>query len=233
MRIINQIVDTLLPPLCLVCQKPSDTPGRCLCSDCETFLPENLAACTHCGLTLEPTQLIVCGHCLKHPPIFDASWSAWRYEAPVDTLLKGIKYHRQLAAAKLLGELMADRITVSHQILPDALLPVPLHRNRLWKRGFNQAVELFRPVSRRLDIPMLLFDVQRVRATPSQVGMDVRHRKKNLRDAFRVRSELPDHIAIVDDVVTTGTTVSELTRVLKQSGVKEVQVWSAARAEAP
>lgn len=233
MRIINQLIDTLLPPLCLVCRKPSDTPGRCLCQDCEGFLPENLAACTHCGLPLEPTQSIVCGQCLKQPPLFDASWSAWRYEAPIDALIKGIKYHRQLAAAELLGHLMADRLIESRQILPEALLPVPLHRNRLWKRGFNQAVELFRPVSRRLDIPMIRFDVQRIRPTPSQVGMDVRHRKRNLRGAFRVLSELPEHIAIVDDVVTTGTTVSELTRVLKRSGVKEVQIWSAARADDP
>jgi ComF family protein len=232
MRIINHLINGLLPAQCLVCHKPSDLKHRCLCTDCETYLPENLHACSHCGLAYQGGDFGICGACLKKPPVFDASWSAWRYDPPIDILIKGIKYHRQLAAAELLGQLMASRLVDSGQPLPEALLPIPLHRSRLWRRGFNQAIELFRPVSRQLDIPMIIHDVIRVRATPSQVGMDVRQRKRNLRGAFKIKAQLPAHVAIVDDVVTTGATVSELTRALKRAGVKRVQVWSAARAEA-
>lgn len=127
---------------------------------------------------------------------------------------------------------MAEKLLDSDIEMPDALLPVPLHRNRLWQRGYNQAIELFRPVSRQLDIPMINRGVERSRSTPSQVGMHIRERKRNLKGAFRVNRPLPAHIAIVDDVITTGTTVSELARALKKAGVEKVQVWSAARAEA-
>ena len=233
MRIINHLLNGLLPAQCLVCKKTSDVSGRCLCHDCEGFLAKPDIVCRRCGLALKNSHTEICGQCLKQPPVYDSSWSAWWYGPPVDRLILGAKYQRKLAAAELLGQLMAEKLQGSEREMPDALLPVPLHRNRLWQRGYNQAIELFRPVSRQLDIPMIIHGVQRSRSTPSQVGMHIRERKRNLKGAFRVTRPLPAHIAIVDDVSTTGTTVSELARALKKAGVKKVQVWSAARAEAP
>lgn len=132
-------------------------------------------------------------------------------------------------AAKVLGELMAGYFA-GLATRPELLIPVPLHPQRYAERGFNQALELARPIARRLDVPMDWSNCVRMRATPHQTGQDARARRANLKGAFAVSGTLQArHVAIVDDVVTTGATVSELARVLRRAGVERVEVWSAAR----
>jgi ComF family protein len=115
---------------------------------------------------------------------------------------------------------------------PEVLLPVPLHPARLRERGFNQALELARPLARRFDRPLLIDAVRRIRATPPQTGTDRGARRRNIRNAFALHRPLPwRHVAIVDDVMTTGSTVAELARLLRRNGVERVQVWVAARAQ--
>jgi ComF family protein len=147
--------------------------------------------------------------------------------------LLGLKYHRQLPVARLLGRLMTEHISNTSIVMPQALVPVPLHVSRLRQRGFNQSIELFLPVARAMGIPLLREVVIRHRATSSQVGLSRSQRRRNLRGAFVVRESLPEHVAIVDDVVTTGTTVNELARVLRRAGVERIDVWSVARADEP
>jgi len=144
-----------------------------------------------------------------------------------------MKFHGSLTAAHALGLLLADRVSEGDGPLPDALLPVPLHPSRLRQRGFNQSSEIACRVGRRLKIPVLRGACRRVRATaPQSSRLNARERRTNVEGAFAACGPL-DHlraVAIVDDVVTTGATVSELARVVRRAGVHRVEVWACARA---
>jgi ComF family protein len=229
---IHKLMDIILPPVCMVCGARGQQ-GRDLCHDCSDLLEENRPACPRCALPMDHGFRGDCGHCLRKPPPYDSSWAYWRYQSPLDGLLLGLKYHRQLPVARLLGGMMADYLQGASMVWPQALVPVPLHVSRVRERGFNQSIELFAPVGRALNVPLLRDSVIRHQATPSQVGLSRVQRCRNLRGVFRVRGDLPEHVAIVDDVVTTGSTVSELARVLRRSGVRRIDVWSVARADEP
>ena len=151
------------------------------------------------------------------------------YRFPVDRLVQRFKFNRHLAAGRLLAELM---LRVLAPRTADLLVPVPLHWQRLFQRGFNQAVELAVPISRATNIPLLTTGLSRRRATQAQSGLDARARRKNLGGAFRWRHTKapPAHVVLVDDVMTTGATAAECTRVLLAAGAGRVDIWTAARA---
>lgn len=151
---------------------------------------------------------------------------------PVDHLLHRFKYHGQLGYGYLLGSLLAERLaeTVADTDQPGLILPVPLHSARQRWRGFNQALELARPVARRLHTPLDSHRLQRVRATPEQVQLNARARRRNLRGAFAFDGTCPAHVVIMDDVFTTGSTAAEIARVLRRAGAERIEVWCVARA---
>jgi ComF family protein len=220
---------SLYPPRCVLCGRQGDA-GMDLCRGCRDELPYNIRACRRCGAPLE-TSGAVCGPCNRHPPPFSLSCIPFRYEAPLDYLLQQLKFHQKLYLAPLLGGLMAEAIQGRSAPLPQCLLPVPLHTERLRERGYNQALELARPLSRLLDIPIEHRLCQRQRATSAQTSLQGTERRRNLRGAFvAVKGEMPRHVAIIDDVVTTGTTVEELARTLRRAGVETIEVWACARA---
>ena len=151
----------------------------------------------------------------------------FRYRPPVDRLIQSLKFEGRLARARLLGDLLAAAMGPDPQRL---LLPVPLHPARLRDRGFNQSLELARRVARAGGGRLLPDLAQRIRATPSQTGLDARARRGNLRGAFRVPGRLSGQITLIDDVMTTGATVDALARALRHAGAERVQVWVVARA---
>jgi ComF family protein len=129
-----------------------------------------------------------------------------------------------------MAELLLAYIEQEMDEPPQLLIPVPLHPGRLRERGYNQALELARPLSRRLAIPLDYLSCRRTRPTQAQSELPMKERRKNVRGAFQVKGEIPArHVALIDDVVTTGSTVTELTRLLKRHGVRRVQVWTLAR----
>jgi ComF family protein len=145
-------------------------------------------------------------------------------------MIQRFKFGGKLAVARLLGQLMDDAIRDSAIDLPGMIIPVPLHGTRLRDRGFNQSRELARYVGKRLGIPLNIQSVSRFKATPPQMGLPAKDRRKNIRGAFAVNGTIEaTHVALVDDVVTTGATVGELARVLKLNGVERVDVWAVAR----
>ncbi|MDX1606142.1 MAG: ComF family protein [Candidatus Competibacterales bacterium] len=217
----------LFPPHCLLCGGPGSG-GLDLCAGCERELPRLRTACCCCGEPL-PVAIEACGRCQRRPPPFERTLAALRYRPPVDRLILDLKYRDRLATARLLGELLRQRVTGAE--LPQALLPVPLHPARLAERGYNQALELARPLAVALDRPLLTRAVVRVRATPTQTVIDRAARQRNLRGAFACTGLLPwRHLALVDDVMTTGSTLRELATVLRAGGVERIQVWVCARA---
>ena len=195
-------------------------------------------ACYQCALPLHGTTAVpspLCGHCLKGPPSYDHTFSAFQYAHPVDHLIHVLKFNRKLAIARLLGELMAQQLTKRARSIssppPQLIIPVPLHAARLRERGYNQATELARPIARALNIPIDYQHCQRQRATAIQSDLPASERSRNVKGVFSVVKKLPaHHVAIVDDVMTTGATVAEFATTLRSAGVEKIEVWVCARA---
>jgi ComF family protein len=196
--------------------------------------------CILCGFPGASRDLDLCEVCLADLPWARRSGDArvaLHYQHPVDQLIRRLKYQGAIAHARVLGVLLATFIRESGEELPALLVPVPLHTARWRARGFNQAAAIARYAGRMLEIPVMRHAVVRLRDTPSQTALDVHARRRNVRGAFAVRGDRPlrnlsaaGHVAIVDDVMTTGSTVNELRHVLLAAGVRRVEVWAVARA---
>ncbi len=224
----------LLPATCLLCGQRGAA-GIDLCRACSADLPWQKHRCARCAIAL-PVASERCGRCLRHAPAFDAAFTAFRYDWPLDALIARFKFSADLAAgralAELLGESLDQALAQSALPRPQWIVPVPLHPRRLAERGFNQALELADPLARRLAIPLHLTALVRARATPAQIGLDAKSRRRNLRGAFVASGDLAGrHLVLVDDVITTSATAEECARVLKRAGAASVQVWALARAE--
>lgn len=210
---------------CLLCGALSHD-GLC-CNACNAELPRLSVA--HCPICALPTpDGAVCGRCLQHPPAFDHAVAAFSYSFPIDQLIKALKFHERL----ILVNFLADELTACITSTPDCVIAMPLHPTRLRERGFNQSQLLAARLSERHHIPLLTHTCQRVRDTPPQSALPWKERKKNMRGAFTLFSGadiLDKHVAIVDDVLTTGASLGELARVLKEAGAREVSVWVVAR----
>lgn len=232
---MNFVQSALFPSACLLCSAPG-ADDLDLCPACLRALPWNRSSCTHCAAPLPPASAgapQVCGQCLNHPPPFDAVLAPLLYRPPLDWLVQGFKFHQRLAPGRLLGELLAGHLAEHAVAVPDLIVPVPLHPARLRERGYNQALELARPVARRLRVPLVPERVRRTRATASQSLLAAAERRRNVRGAFELARPLAArHVAIIDDVMATGSTVGELARVLRRGGAERIEVWAVARAGA-
>lgn len=214
-------------PPCLLCGNQA---GRVsLCKSCLAELPWINAACRLCALPLPKHGL--CPSCQLRPPPFARTIAALRYEYPADRLIQRFKFEERPGYALTLGVLLARIAAALSDPLPDALVPVPLHRGRLAERGYNQSLELAKTVAAEIGLPLLPRACRRVRPTLAQSSLDPAARRRNIRGAFSIEPQsLPPRLAIVDDVMTSGQTVTELARVLRQGGVVWIEVWCLARA---
>lgn len=202
-----------------------------LCPACLADLPwHTQAQCPQCAT---PTPLgYICGACLKRPPAFERTVAALGYAFPLDRLIPRLKYHGRLAIAPALGECLAR--VVEGTPAPDRLIAMPLHAKRVRERGFNHATEIAREVAKRLGLPLDTASCQRIRDTPPQMGLKHDARRRNLRGAFACTGDVRgQRIALVDDVMTTGTSLDELAATLKRAGACEVTCWVAARTLPP
>ncbi|MGK7294946.1 MAG: ComF family protein [Candidatus Wenzhouxiangella sp. M2_3B_020] len=218
------------PPVCLVCGRSSDRERDC-CSGCRAAMPTPAGRCRRCAAVLE-RDVEACGGCLSRPPAFNAAWTAFEYAAPVANLVQRFKFDGDLAAGRVLARLMAERLVAVRADRPQLMVPVPLNWRREWRRGFNQAGLLCRDLSRHLDGLPRVSALRRARATAAQSDLPADRRGGNVRGAFTVRRLPPGarHVALVDDVMTTGSTLAECARVLKRAGVGRVDAWVLARA---
>ncbi len=154
------------------------------------------------------------------------------YQYPIDHLIGALKFANKLIYAKILGELMADRLVDCYksESLPEVIVPVPLHKHRLRERGYNQALELARPIAKQLNIPIDFNSCVRIKHTEAQSLIPAKQRQKNVKNAFEVSKNFSaQHVAIIDDVITTGSTIKELSNVLLQSGVSRIDLWCCAK----
>lgn len=204
--------------------------GADFCPACERSLPRLTACCCRCAAPLQGAlDTSICGGCQREPPRYLAVHAAFHYAPPIDRLIQGAKYGGRLDWADLLGRRLARHVAARAEAV-DAVVPVPLHRARLRSRGYNQSLELARPLARQLAL-RLCQDLERVRATPPQARLSREERRRSVRGAFAVRRELDGaRLALLDDVMTSGTTVDAATRCLLRAGAASVEVWVVARA---
>lgn len=225
-------VNKLLPPCCVLCHFPSDTTCN-ICSYCRNRLPAMPPHCAKCARFL-PVSVNngLCGRCLSQPPSFDQIHALFPYKAPVTHMMTRLKFQGELSHARAFGELLIQQIPFWYAAkpLPDMIIPVPLHPLRLRERGFNQALEIIKPVSRHLTLPIDISGSQRIRHTAAQSSLPAAKRQNNVAHAFAVTADYTgQHLAVVDDVITTGHTILEFCRVLRHQGARRLDVWCCAR----
>lgn len=205
--------------------------------------------CIRCGLSAAPLAVDLCDVCLADLPFRPLPalevggvgahhyCVPLRYEEPVSGLIRALKFHADWRPARVLGAVLAASRAAAGLAPPQAVLPLPLHPARLRERGYNQAELIAAAAARWLGLPVLPRALARTRATVPQTQLDAAARRANLREAFvlddawREGATLPRHVAVVDDVVTTGATLADAVRALRRCGVQTVEVWAVARAE--
>lgn len=228
-----QFLDYLLPQQCLLCGGPAQSSNAC--ARCATEFPRAHLACQRCALPVPQPGTRLCGTCLRRPPPWDAATAALIYRFPVDKLVCRFKFNRDFSCGRLLGRELTAALQRGTPGLPDLVAPVPLHRTRHILRTFNQADVLARIVGPALGVPVRSGLLSRIRKTRAQSGLDATDRRRNLRGAIQLnhrfeRAVRGAHVALVDDVMTTGTTLAACTAVLRKAEAARVSVWVAARA---
>jgi ComF family protein len=197
------------------------------CARCDNALPYLDAP--HCPVCALPTPTgEVCGHCLKHPPLFGSTTAAFSYTFPLDKLIQAMKYGEQLALADAFAAKLLLRIDT--RALPDCVVAMPLHPAKLCARGYNQSQLLAAKVARGLGLDLLPDACRRVRDTPPQSALPWKERRKNMRGAFHCEMDLTGkRIAVVDDVLTTGASLNALSEALLKQGAAGISAWVVAR----
>jgi len=227
------MLDLFLKQSCLLCA--SHQGGKLgLCDACLHDLPwHDAPCCPQCGLL---SNGLLCGNCLNATPSFDATNALFTYDYPLDRLLQHYKYQESLSLANTFAALWLEKqaanIADSQDEKPeiDLIIPMPMHKNRLKQRGFNQALEIARLISKHTQIKLDYTSCQRTRLTPPQASLPLKERIKNIRGVFQCDKNLQGlNIALVDDVMTTGASLNELAKTLKQAGAAHVECWLIAR----
>ena len=218
------IRQTVFKKDCVLCGVASEAD---LCPACLDNLPKLPSPqCRICALPAAGSD--ICGACLANPPAFDGIVTALSYAFPTDALIHSLKYQGNLAMASVLGELFSASVDI--MMLPDFIVPMPLHHTKLRERGFNQSMEIARSVSRHSRVALLSRACKRIKNTPSQTGLPWKEREKNIKNAFVCEADFTGkHVAILDDVLTTGATVNELAKVIRKRGAAQVTGWIIAR----
>lgn len=216
-----------LPSLCFLCKQYHQSQAA-VCKKCTELLVPLGPACSFCALPLPDANFLVCGQCCKKKPYLDQATAAYRFEEPLRTLVHEFKYHQGLYLCSFLATLMLQAKPAA-LAQTQCLLPVPMHPKRLRHRGFNQAAVLANYLGELLTLPCDLSFCEKIINTTPQAALNGKERQQNLRGSFAVKTARYQHVTLIDDLLTTGSTANELARVLKKTGVAHVDVWCCAR----
>ena len=225
----SSVTQVLRPPsICALCRQ-YHRENRAVCRDCLVFCEPLGPACHSCAEPLPDENFLLCGLCCKTKPPIDSTIAAYRFEEPLRTLLHEFKYQEGLYLSSLLAAFIHEALP-SEAKKTQCLIPIPMHRKRLRERGFNQAAELAKHLGRILHIPIDTFNCQKITHTPPQAGLSGKERRKNLCNTFRAKPIPYQHVTLIDDLITTGSTAFELASMLKKQGILRVDLWCAAKA---
>ncbi|MCF7969848.1 MAG: ComF family protein [Methylococcaceae bacterium] len=236
MKTVNNWFDiiqySLLSTSCILCNKPG-MQHIDLCAACYDALEKMEDQCYCCAKPFAVRSLTprLCGQCQKNPPAFNKTYSPFIHQGAIRYLINQLKFNGAYKNSRLLGLLLADYLGKNAE-LPELIIPVPLHTNRYKQRGFNQTHEIAKTIAKELNLAIDISSCRRIKNTPHQISLTAKQRRKNIKNAFQI-TKLPkvNHIAILDDVMTTGATANELARLLKSAGINRVDVWLCARAK--
>lgn len=219
--------------ICILCSGETTTEPHIICTNCLNDLPWLSNQCLCCALPLPTSGL--CPSCLPGKQPIERAVVPLLYDSPVRELILNLKFKHNLLVAKLFGWILVHKLRSMQIDKPSLIIPVPLHPQRLKVRGFNQATELALPISKALQIPIEIDGCVRIRETEPQSGMtNAKVRRQNVAGAFEVRCPINErHVALIDDVITTGSTVRELAKTLRCRQVERIDVWAAARVAQP
>lgn len=221
--ILNNIHSLRPPSCCLLCGADSQAEAFCAnCRDALPWLPDS--RCPRCALPTLDGGL--CGGCLKKPPAFDQTHAAFAYEGDLARLITSAKFGGNWSIFPALAQLLKAHILSA----PDLIIPLPLHASRLRERGFNQALEIAQPIAASLKRSINVSMLERSRDTEHQARLHHHARERNMRHAFACHANPHGlHLALVDDIMTTGATLDAAARCLKNAGAARVDVWILAR----
>ena len=228
-KVYDRFTMALPDNCCFLCAGHNQT-RKAICPGCLNDLAFNTEACPACAKPSTASK--ICADCLNQPWIsIDNTWALFQYRYPVNQIIQHLKFKQGIDVANFLGSMLAELFISTGTILPDSVIPVPLHSSRLISRGYNQSVELSRSLSKQLGVDLDTVTCKRVRATLPQTDLPVKKRKQNVRNAFSVSEKISySHVLLVDDVITTGSTINELARTLRHAGVKKIDVLACTRA---
>lgn len=231
LTIVQNLTSQVAPPVCALCggagQRAGEAWGLDLCAHCEAACPKPASACPRCA---EPEQGGHCPRCIASPPPFDSTFALFLYADPVDHMITALKFGGELAFARVLGTLLARELGARRP--PQCLIPMPLHAQRYRERGFNQAEAIAAHVAHRLKLRLEARLLQRVRGTAPQSRQPAASRRANIEAAFGLRPgiRVPPRVALLDDVMTTGSTAAAAAAALRDGGARHVEIWACARA---
>ena len=232
---LRSLAYRLLPTQCVVCELHARAPATSICTHCEAdFFAASLVRCERCAIRIsdgKPGAQRMCGRCLTTMPHFDATTTLADYVSPVDGMVMAMKFTARLDLADLFGRLLARRWSALPDAAPDAIvIPVPLAFERVRQRGFNQSSHIARAFAAAAARPLVVDRLLRVRHTPPQLSLALNERRRNVRGAFAVEGRLDGrNVFVVDDVMTTGSTLDEVARALKRAGAAHVHNLIVAR----
>ena len=216
--------------VCMFCGNSANS-KMALCVNCHESLPWIMHACKGCATPLLGED-IFCGICIKIPYGLSEICALFEYRQPIKYFISSLKFNHKLIYAKFFSKCFIESISKSKQVdLPQAIIPMPLHNKRIQHRGFNQAIEISRPIAKYFNIPLLRRCIIRTRHVLPQSDLSKKQRILSVKNIFSVaESKDYKHVAIVDDVMTTGSSVRSLIGTLKKSGIERIDLWVVARA---
>jgi ComF family protein len=232
---LRSLAYRLLPQRCVVCELHPGAPATSICTQCEAdFFAAEIPRCERCAICLPGAKAgapRICGRCLANVPHFDATTTLADYVSPVDGMVMALKFTARLDLADLFGRLLAQRLSAVPGPPNDAVvIPVPLAFERVRQRGFNQSHHIARAFASSAGRRLIADRLLRVRHTPPQQSLALKERRRNVRGAFAVEGNLNgQYVFVVDDVMTTGSTLDEVARLLKQAGAAHVHNLIVAR----
>jgi ComF family protein len=198
------------------------------CIECEKDFIRETSRCSVCAKNSVSSS--VCGSCLYQAPYYSSTEVLFNYEYPTTELIKAFKYNKKPELAKVFAEQLSRIIRKKNVLLPQTIVPVPLHKKRQRDRGYNQSLEIAKEISKQLCVKLNPHLCNRTTNTDPQSSLPMKTRKKNVKGAFSLGyGQVPKHIAIIDDVITTGSTINELAALLKKAGCQRIDVWAIAK----
>ena len=228
-KIITTTLDVLFPRYCLCCHNPTHHAFN-ICQPCIQDLPWLKHCCSLCGSVFKDNLKTLCGQCLQKPPLYQAISIPFQYKPPISLMINQIKHHDRFESLPFLVQALITQIDKNQLANINCIIALPSHHKKLKQRGYNQTQLFAKSLSTALHIPVDNTLLIKHKHTPDQRQLNRKERLTNLKQCFKVRPHQYTQVALVDDVITTGTTINEACRALKQSGVNDIFVWVIARA---